>query len=611
MMFISIVLAAALSSGNAEFDRVAVDGARKISVSRVRAELLEKGPRPGGLEAAMLADPAKYVDPKEARRLVRSVFYANAKSQFEEMVRAVDERLGRKAAEGSLCEEDVESVAERHFAKAFEAERRRAVERQAKTIVAATRPTEAEFDELGDDEVRRIMVDRIVAEQSTPVFLENREFISANMVDPVVADARREQKRQSEYLMRARSDALAPSRLAADLETRLRENVRERRAKATDPSKAWGVFEKTFGRSVGSAVERRLLSRLEKKVDSASVVVDEASIARKMDAEPAVHANAKKSEASFRQMYSARIFASAMEAACADASDAERAELGEYLAKRAADGRIAKAVDTKMEKDVLPVWRRARAAVAVKQAAETWPTLENRTWCPSPELADELVARSDYAKAVRNWRSAKGMEGLAEASAGKNLMEEAESRADRDVSAAFDIARSAIAAQNNIVDACHDTVLRESRRRKDSFWRMTPDLAAVRAMLTRETEQAWERQRLGTLWPDAAKRPSNAARQHRELFPSVKRKIELVARVILEEMREIEPKDAEPDPQTPPEEALLEFEISVSRSGDNVEVTLKKGGETVESESVRARKGDFDKAMRKVSKAISGLLELD
>jgi hypothetical protein len=94
MNFIAILLAATLSSGNAEFDATARDGARAIAVSRAKAELSEKGPAPGALERAMLADPAAYEKPAEAERLCRGVFAAEAARQFAEKVRAIDDRLG-------------------------------------------------------------------------------------------------------------------------------------------------------------------------------------------------------------------------------------------------------------------------------------------------------------------------------------------------------------------------------------------------------------------------------------------------------------------------------------------------------------------------------------
>jgi len=513
-------------------------------------------------------------------------------------------------------------VVEKHFAGAFAAERRQAVEAQAKTIVAATRPSEADFDSKEDWELREMMLSSVEKEQKVPVFVENRQFINERMVEPVITDARREQKRQAEYLMRARSDELAPSKLTADLKSRLEENVKDRKAKAEDPSKSWGVFAKTFERSVGPAVERRLLGRLEKKVEATELSVDVDSLAKTIAEDPAAHVKAKESEGVFRGRYAAQILATALDSACAEASEKDRAELRAYLSERLSNAQLGKSVESKLQKEVLPKWREARAAAAAKQAAETWPTLEDRTWCPSPELADEVAAKSDYAKALREWRTAKGMEALAGASGGKTLMEEADRKADAEVAAAFDLARGAIAAQNAIVDGSHAAVLAESRRRKDSFWTRTPDLKAITELLTRETEKGWETVRMKTLWPDGSVRPSNASEQHRELFPSVKRKIELLAKVILEEMNEPKPEEEEkpeepPPEETPPEdspeeppEEEPEFAISVKKSGETIEVELKQGESVLEGSTVPARKDDFENAMFKVTEAMSRLLKL-
>jgi len=307
-----VLFAAALSAGNIEFDATAREGARGISISRAAAELRANGPAPGSLAKAMLADPAKFEKPAEAERLCRGLFAEEVRSQFAAKVLAIDERLGiasnRVESASSGAEMDaakVEEIVNRRFGGAFAAERKSAVESQAKTIVAATRPTEEEFDAKEDWELREQMLARIVGEQKAVVFSENRQFISERMVEPVIQDARREQKRQSEYLMRARCDTASPSKLAADLRDRLEENVRERREKAADPSKAWGVFAGTFGKSVGPAVERRTLDRLEKKMDAIAIDVEADAILKEISETPERHVKAADSEKIFAERYAA------------------------------------------------------------------------------------------------------------------------------------------------------------------------------------------------------------------------------------------------------------------------------------------------------------------
>ena len=569
----------------------------------------------------MLADPAKFERPDDAESRCRGVFLEAVRAQFAERARAIDERLSvgsfgvgaeSNAVDGATLAEE---VAGRHFAAMFGAERKAAVEAQAKTIVAATRPTEAEFDAKGDGELREQMQRRIVEGQKTAVFAENRQFISERMVEPVIRDARREQRRQAEYLMRARCDTASPSRLAADLKSRLEENVKERRAKAEDPSKAWGVFAGTFEKSVAPAVERRLLDRLERKMDATEIPIDVDAILKEIAESPASHVKTEDSEDIFSRRYVAGLVLRSLDGVCGDAPQSERDELREYLSARLGGERLRKAAGAKVRKDLLPKWREARAVAAKRQADETWPSLADGTWFPAPDLADDIASRSDYAKSVREWRALSALKSLADAPGATPLMEEADRRADSGVAAAFDLARSAIAAQNAIVDGCHAQVLAEARRRKDSFWTRTPDLKAIVTMLVAATEESWDATRMDTLWPDGARRPENAAEQHKALFPSVRRKIELLARTILEEMNDPRPEDEKKPEEPPPEETPEEspedvLAISVRRTGNGMEVSLKQGEKVVESATVPARKGDFEAEMSKVAGTISRILGL-
>ena len=148
--------------------------------------------------------------------------------------------------------------------------------------------------------------------------------------------------------------------------------------------------------------------------------------------------------------------------------------------------------------------------------------------------------------------------------------------------------------------AGEEEVLAEARARKDSFWRRTPDFAAIKAMLTEVTESKWSARRMSTLWPDG-KLPANADEQHAALFPSVRRKIELLAKVIVEEMKTPEPKPEEEQPQ---EEEDLAFTISVTKTGGRVEAKLLKGGTPVVERSVDAKLQPFDEAMKDISSTL-------
>ena len=100
MMTCAILLAAALSSGNAEFDAVAREGARAIALRRAAEEIVEKGPPAGALERAMLADPGRFQNVSAAQTQCREIFEREARAAFAAKAKAIDERLGIRPGQG-------------------------------------------------------------------------------------------------------------------------------------------------------------------------------------------------------------------------------------------------------------------------------------------------------------------------------------------------------------------------------------------------------------------------------------------------------------------------------------------------------------------------------
>ena len=466
-------------------------------------------------------------------------------------------------------------------------------------IVGATRPTEAEVESMSDSELAAKMTSRILAAQANPVFDENRDYISEKMVKPVIESAKEERRRQREYVKRVRSEAASPTKMADEMSARLRANVEER-AKELPADKAWGVFPSVISKTLPEAVERRMVERLATRVEGVKVSVSVEDVMKEISSDPEGHVKTSESERRFFDSYSAGALATALADAVADAPESDRSEVDAYLRARLHAGTVSKAAERLVRREVMPKWREARREAAERIAAEIWPSLDDRTWYPSPELADETAARSDYESAVGAWRKMDGMSALASAANGRAVLEEADAKADAAVAKAFDIARSAIAAQNAIVDGSHAEVLAVARERKESFWRRTPTQKDVAEMLTQATEAKWSATRMSTLWPDGDA-PSNASEQHAALFPSVRRKIELLSKLIIEEMEQPQPED--PAPEEP--EELEDIELSVVRRDGKLDVSLKRGGNDLAAETVPATADDLRKAMQRMSDKIS------
>jgi hypothetical protein len=185
-------------------------------------------------------------------------------------------------------------------------------------------------------------------------------------------------------------------------------------------------------------------------------------------------------------------------------------------------------------------------------------------------------------------------------------MEESLKFADERVASAFELARSAISAQNKAVDATHEAVLSEVKAKRAD----TPvTLDEVVAMITEATEKKWSEERVAKLWPDGGA-PKNASEQHVALFPSVKSKIELLARKILEEIKKEELSQAKSETQeksegsSDVENLSMEFTISVIKTSSQVEVKLLKGESTMVEKKVELKYNPFESAMKEVSRKL-------
>ncbi len=598
------MLSATLSAGNAEFDRTAAEGAAQIAAARFAEELSVTGPGAGLLRDAMLADPGAYSGYDTASNSCHVVFVEKSKAAFEAECREIRKRLELPEDYPLVFAEDFYSKLDMIYPTLFDSERKEAVSKQAERIVSDIRPGEADFESQQESELKQVITELVVEGQEVPVFEENRLYISEKIVDPMIAGAYAERRRQREYLMRARCDAAAPSLLAAELTDKLIENVDERRAKEQDAVRWWGSFASVTNVAMSAAVEKRTVDRLISKTDELKFPIDAASVEAVIEKNPEAHIKARASESVFVDIYTEEVMALALSSVLGDVPDSEREELEAYLKERLDSEDVGKATQRVIRREVMPKWKAARDAVAKRQAEAIWPELVKGEWFPAAAIADEMVARSDYANALRDWRSLDELKVLADADNGRAVLEETTGRIDKEIAKAFDVARSAIAAQNAIAESEHIALLEELRSSG-----VKPKVDAIAEKLTDKSIEKWNASRLSTLWPDGNV-PENGDEQHRELFPSVQRKIELLAKSILEELNEPLPEEPTPeepkpeeDPVENPEEMPEEFEftISVSRSGDKVEVKLLKGKEAVVERLLDAKMAPFDSAMEEVS----------
>ena len=275
MILMSLVFAAALSAGNAEFEEATRTGAVNVAIVRLTRETIAApAVAEGALRDAMLAEPAKFAKAAEAEPACRDVYRGLVDAAYRAEAKKIAGRMGLEGVGGDLGSEAMEKILGTHFPSVYARERAAACAEQAKGLAGTIRPPESEFESKDDATLRREMTDKVAAQQKGGVFEENLKYISETIVDPVIESAKKEMKRQREYLTRTKCEAYAPSALAKEIEANLRKNVEERKAKESDPSKAWGVFPKTLAAGVPEAMARRTLERVARCADDVPVKVD-------------------------------------------------------------------------------------------------------------------------------------------------------------------------------------------------------------------------------------------------------------------------------------------------------------------------------------------------
>lgn len=617
MNIAALMLAAALSAGNAEFDRSASDVALAIESVRLGARLAAQGAPTGTLCRAMLADPGAFAVREAAADACRTVYLAAVEREYRAGVAECAQRLGVECGEAAMDEPSREA-AMAHFDSAFVRERAEAVRTQAQRIVARYRPTAAEFEAADETEIRRRIESRVEDAEGGAVFAENRDYVHKRIVEPIVASARAERKRQGEYLRRARSDAPGPRSLAGELAGRLAANVRERNRKAGELD-AWDVFPSVLEQVLPETVDRRLADRLAGEIDNSKLRLDADALLETILRDGVRHRRASESERHCREQLCGEMVSNAVIRAAAAAPEDERADAVVRYEALAGGEAVQKAVRRVWRRDAQEEFRRVRAEVAAGLEKRFWPELAAGAWYPGAELADSLAARGDFDRFVAGWRDDERLAALAGAAGDTAVTEECDARVDAAVAAALGRARSAVAAQSAIVD--------EEGERFAAVAKSEPGMTveAAVARLSAAVRGEWSARKNSLLW-SAGEEPANAGQQHAELFPSVERKIELVARAALAaaaapaseppaepqpERPEPEPEPPEPEPETPPEPEpepeVLELTVTLRREGASVSLTVSRGSEKLHESTAGSAEG-FSAAMRQVAELLSRLL---
>ena len=596
-----LFLAVALSAGNAELEQTVREGAITLSVAQAKQSILKAAIPEGALKEAMIADVAHCVKPAEAKSVCEKVYREASKKQIAQKLERIANQLNLDESPVLVLTDEDQRALTAQFEQRFATERREACAVQASQLAMTIRPDAAEFETIDENRLKALMVDRIAACQKEPVFEENRVYIEQTIVPSILESAHKERRRQGDYLRRARTDAWSAQAIRSDLFPRLRENVMTRQSR-TVPIECWDIFPSVTNRVIEKVIEDRQTHLLRKSVEDFVYEPDLVAWEKSAQEDRAAWRDSAAARERVQMAESARILSGAMTVAVDFAPEAERADLARELPRFLSTQALTSVVEGRLERNFQPAWREFREALREKELAKLYPALMDRTWFATPELAESVTERRDYAKIFEDWRALE----LPNVNDDRLILQETDQAVGQKLKALFDLARVAIVEQMKLVDVVQPQIFSDVKMRHDSFWRRTPDAKAIIRQMTDAVLERWLADKSSILWTENDL-PENAAEQYAELFPSVKKRIEMMAVEILEKVEE----KAEPEPQ--PEEQPPEDEdwmISLKR-GDNgaLAIEMKKGENAVKTWSVRSGR-QLRKAMEQVSNLLTKEMNL-
>ena len=580
------------SPGVKEFDRSNAELAASLILDKLKDDVLAAPPGPDVLEAEMETDPGKYVEPDEAKRKLQRQYRDAMDLRYrEEAGKYLDRIAGGAGRDGAFAPEFLASAlalpsnrlddaVAAGYPGTFATARANACARQASALIADIKPAEREFDEMPLDRLSAVMTERIAAAQRKPVFVENLEHITRNLVQPILEAAEAQRAAQRTFLERHPVEAWTPGRIGAALEAGLTNFVAE---SAPRHRVAYGVFP-SVAAAVPGIAEGRALDKFARVLEETEPTVDAAAALAEIERSPEQHRAPEDSLEAFAPEMSERLVREGL-ARCIPLVPAGEASAFDEFAKTALEHeRIERTVSNRVVKVLQPQLRTIRGVAARRQMEKLFPALAAAEWFPSPALVDFAGEAVDYRKTVSAWRALPEMASVAQTAQREAMLVETEEELDGAVREAFDRSQRARARQHRIVDDVFEAM--RSRLKAEGG---TVDLEVAVATYSETVVTVWEGDRTGVLWGGAEiARPSNADRQHAGLFPSTSEKIRLKVKSILESIeKEKNPeKPPEPTPETPPpppeelERIKLDCQFAFTRKGGEIVVSLIVGGET-------------------------------
>lgn len=278
---------------------------------------------------------------------------------------------------------------DKHYKAAFTRARTKACENQWKRLTFDVYPAEDEFDSKTTDDLRQMLLDRILNKQMEAIFEENQSLTGEKIIDPVLADAARQKWGQQQVVQKSDGGiACIPDdigdNIRSDLES-YRKDLNEQKAGQKIARKVYVVFP-----SVETKVsERAVYLAADKFSDALSVmnfIAKKDEIKAIIKESPAKHSSKNNSRKACKDSRRAGIVKVSVEQYALKAPEARRERFQSFLESVAVrNSACQREIEGIVERSIDKNFGVARRELAKEQFEAIFAPLAAASWVPTLE----------------------------------------------------------------------------------------------------------------------------------------------------------------------------------------------------------------------------------
>lgn len=574
LSLIVMVFAFVLSAGDENISSAKGETAKlaaNLLVKELDSAIKQRPVKENFLCNEMNADKGKYVNPSESKKLLRVLTEKEYGEWYAgEVERIVIKLNGNRPENVKTWFEDAElkglkkmpaeSVTEnlnKNFDAAFDRERAKVCAEQWEKFKLDIYPTEEDIETKNRSELQPILLDKLLKNQSEPVFEENRSALDKNCIVPMLDDAGKQMKTQESIASSAdEGGAIIPGEIEEEIIRKI-ESYREKLAKeksgARVAAKVYQIFP-SIRKKIPGQVENVAIAKFANSVAKMQFPIEEAQISLLLNKNPGAHVQRNRSWELCVEEFKTELWVKALEKYLEKSTDEQKSEFNKfYNAKIAQDQSCRKSLDQLIDKSLKENFNSARLKIAETQLKNHFEPVQTGTWAPEyPEIekyynlpsavnipVDEIFEKKNISN--KNFER-------------KTLFDETVSGLSKKIDDLYGEGRKALSMQMKITEDIEKEIKKSLEQGggvvDNGFFQKIlemlylkeggvpsneiPSADDVIRSYTLKVESEWKAGRVKVLWGNEGNAPLNKDTKYIELFPMVKESIRQRVKALLE-----------------------------------------------------------------------------